>query len=260
VPAVGETSVTAEPSEPVDASAHQAAGKPAAVPRDGRASRAARTRLAVVDALLRLNNRGQLRPTARDIATEAGVSLRSLYVHFDDLEALFVAASQRYTEKLSAALAPPVGEGPLADRLDSFVERRAFIHEFGAGSRRAARLQEPFSPALQQAIRAGGKALRADVRYCFGPEIAAAGEEGGRGLVAALDVVTGSQVWDAMRVHQDLSAAEATAQLRDMISAFIARWAPDSSDPDPAEPHSTEPASAGPESTDHTTAAAGPQG
>jgi TetR/AcrR family transcriptional regulator of autoinduction and epiphytic fitness len=251
VPAVGETSVTAEPSEPADASADQAADESAPLPRDGRASRAARTRLAVVDALLRLNDRGQLRPTARDIAAEAGVSLRSLYVHFDDLEALFVAASQRYTEKLSAALAPPLGEGPLAERLDSFVERRAFIHEFGAGSRRAARLQEPFSPALQQAMRTGGKRLRADIRYCFRPEIAAAGEEGGRRLTVALDVLTGSQVWDAMRVNQGMSAAEATAQLRDMIAAFITRWAPDSSESDPTEPTTTD---------DTTAAAAGPQG
>ena len=55
---------------------------------DGRASRAARTRIAVVDALLALNEKGNLRPTAREIAAEAGVSLRSIYVHFDDVESL----------------------------------------------------------------------------------------------------------------------------------------------------------------------------
>src|SRR5690606_26594946 len=111
--------------------------------RDGRAGRAARTRAAVVDALLTLNDRGVLRPTARDIAAEAGVSLRSLYVHFDDLEALFVAAAQRQSERLAAALPPAVTEGSLAERLDAFLARRTRAHEVGAGVRKAALLQAP---------------------------------------------------------------------------------------------------------------------
>ena len=86
------------------ASESDESGADATSSADGRLTRAARTRTAVVDALLTLNERGQLRPTARDIAAEAGVSLRSVYVHFDDLEALFVESSRRHTELLAAAL------------------------------------------------------------------------------------------------------------------------------------------------------------
>lgn len=218
---MGETSVTA-PGERDE----QASGEPA---QDGRITRAARTRVAVVDALLALHERGQLRPTARDIAAEAGVSLRSVYVHFDDLEALFVAAAERYAEKLAAVLDPPQGEGPFAERLESFLARRTRIHETYAGPRRAAALQAPFSPVLQQALNNGRTALRADVRFCFRPEIAAAGadgSDGGEGLTSALYVVTGSAAWDALRVHQGLSVEEAVARLRDMILAFVAAWVP----------------------------------
>jgi TetR/AcrR family transcriptional regulator, regulator of autoinduction and epiphytic fitness len=233
--AVGETSVTAESAAPAS--------------QDGRVSRAARTRLAVVDALLTLHEQGSLRPTARDIAAEAGVSLRSLYVHFDDLEALFIAASERYTEKLAAVLDPPLGEGTFAERLDSFLDRRAVIHEFGAGVRRAALLQEPFSPVLQGALNNGRKALRADVRYCFAPEIAAAGPEGGRRLTSALDIVAGAPAWDALRGHQGLSVDEAAARVRDMVLAFIAAWVPETAGPgpDPSEPDTTAPTAAGPQ-------------
>jgi AcrR family transcriptional regulator len=45
---------------------------------DGRSARSRRTRTAVVDALLRLLRAGNLRPTAREIASEAGISLRSV--------------------------------------------------------------------------------------------------------------------------------------------------------------------------------------
>ena len=72
---------------------------------------AARTRTAVVDALLTLNARGHLRPTARDIAAEAGVSLRSVYVHFDDLEALFVESSPPPRRAAGRTLPPIVDEG-----------------------------------------------------------------------------------------------------------------------------------------------------
>src|SRR3954470_18279608 len=52
---------------------------------DGRTARATRTREAVVSAVLDLVNEGNPKPTAREIADRAGVSLRSVYVHFDDL-------------------------------------------------------------------------------------------------------------------------------------------------------------------------------
>jgi TetR/AcrR family transcriptional regulator of autoinduction and epiphytic fitness len=201
--------------------------------RDGRVSRAARTREAVVDALLALNDRGVLRPTARDIAAEAGVSLRSLYVHFDDLESLFVAAGQRHTERLLAQLPPLVTEGPFSERLDRFLDRRVRLHELGGGVRRAAQLQEPFSPTIQRAMASGRKALRAELAACFGPELEAAAargtgddRDGRRRLLDALDIVTGAAAWDTLRIHRGRSQDEARHQLRDMIVALISSWAP----------------------------------
>lgn len=220
---MGETSVTA---------ASAAAAEPRRTPaqQDGRLTRAARTRTAVVDALLTLNEQGQLRPTARDIAAEAGVSLRSLYVHFDDLEALFVAAAARYTERLADVVAPPLTDGTFADRLESFLDRRVRIHEFGGGVRRAAMLQEPFSPVLQQVLNSGRQALRADIGCCFVPEIdaatAAGGAEAAAGLTSGLDIATSPLTWESLRVHQGLSADAAAAQVRDMVVAFFAAWVP----------------------------------
>jgi TetR/AcrR family transcriptional regulator, regulator of autoinduction and epiphytic fitness len=210
---VGETSVTAASDAPSS--------------QDGRLTRAARTRAAVVDALLTLNERGNPRPTARDIAAEAGVSLRSLYVHFDDLEALFVAASIRHAERITAVLPPLVVDGSFEERLDSFLARRVTLFEVGAGVRRAALLQEPFSPALQHALSEGRKAGRAEVRRTFAPEISGAADpELSSRLWRALEVVTSAATWEALRIHQDLSVAAATEQVRDMVLAYIAAWGP----------------------------------
>jgi AcrR family transcriptional regulator len=179
-----------------------------------------------VDALLALNERGNVRPTARDIATEAGVSLRSLYVHFDDLEALFLAAAERHGERLAGLVGPLIIQGDLPSRIETLLSRHATLYEAGAGVRRAALLQEPFSPALQRALAMGRKLARSTIRQMFAPEIAAAGAEAGEALAGALEIATSAATWDALRTFQQLSVEAATDQVREMVLAFFERWGP----------------------------------
>ena len=244
---MGETSVTAASEDavpPSDSAAHQ----------DGRLTRAARTRASVVEALLTLNDEGNLRPTARDIATKAGVSLRSLYVHFDDLEALFLAASRRQGERLAELLPPIVTDGDLDTRLDALLTRRNHLHELGNGVRRAAQLQEPFSPALQHALASGRKALRAEINACFAPEIAAADSVAPGRLLRALDIVTSPTTWESLRIHQALAADDAAHQVREMVLALVDAWLPRTDGHPPSAPTDTSVSA----TTD--SAAAGPQG
>jgi TetR/AcrR family transcriptional regulator, regulator of autoinduction and epiphytic fitness len=95
---------------------------------DGRSARAARTRDAVVEALLSLLDDGNYRPTARQVAERAGVSLRSVYVHFDDLEDLFTAAAHNHFARVRDLVQAIPGDGPLESRVDAFVRQRARIH------------------------------------------------------------------------------------------------------------------------------------
>lgn len=233
----------------------------APVHQDGRVSRAARTRASVVDALLTLNDEGNLRPTARDIAAKAGVSLRSLYVHFDDLEALFVAASRRQAERLIDELPPMVTEGDLDTRLEAFLVRRSHLHDVGSGVRRAAQLQEPFSPALQRALASGRKALRAEVKACFGPEVDASDTVAPGRLLRALDIVTSPTTWESLRVHQALAADDAALQVREMVLAFVDTWLPDGAvDRQPSTDSHASAATTATTTTTTDNAAAGPQG
>lgn len=75
----------------VDASAH--AGGPTRM--DGRTARAERTRNAIVDAHLALIDEGDLNPTGERIAERAGISPRTLWTNFKDMETLFAATGQR---------------------------------------------------------------------------------------------------------------------------------------------------------------------
>ena len=54
----------------------------------------------IAEALLSLIDEGDLQPTANRIAERAGISLRVIYHHFGDLEALFREAAERETVRL----------------------------------------------------------------------------------------------------------------------------------------------------------------
>src|SRR5690349_10559438 len=114
-----------------------------AVAADGRIARSQRTREAVVKALLALLSDGNPRPTAREIAERAGVSLRSVYVHFDDVEDLFCEAARQEGQAIAGLLRELPTDGPFDARVDAFLDQRVRVFEALAPVRRAAVLQEP---------------------------------------------------------------------------------------------------------------------
>ena len=62
-------------------------------PADGRAARSHRSRRAIVNAMRELHAEGDHRPTAPRVAERAGVSLRTVWQQFADMETLLVAAA-----------------------------------------------------------------------------------------------------------------------------------------------------------------------
>jgi TetR/AcrR family transcriptional regulator of autoinduction and epiphytic fitness len=188
---------------------------------DGRSARAARTRDAVVEALLSLLDDGNVRPTARQVAERAGVSLRSVYVHFDDLEDLFTAAAHRFFERHRELIKPLPHEGALEPRLEAFVDQRARMHDAARAIRRAAVLQEPFSPALAEVLALGRSLARAEVKQVFSIEIAQRAPAERRRFVTELDVVAGGTTWESLRSHHGLSTADAREVLRSMLWAIL---------------------------------------
>ena len=61
---------------------------------DGRRLRSERSRLAIIEAALALQEEGVRVPTAQQISDRAGVGIRSFFRHFEDMETLFEAADE----------------------------------------------------------------------------------------------------------------------------------------------------------------------
>ena len=171
--------------------------------------------------MLHLIDEGDLRPTAPRIAERAGVSLRSVFQHFRDLEALFAAAATRELERLSALVGPlPVG-GSRDDRLDAFVAQRTRVLEAITPVRRASLLQEPSSAQLRSS-RASLLALaRREVAEVFAAELDRRPRADRVELLDALDAASSWQTWEALRAHQGLSPARARRVVRRVLSALL---------------------------------------
>jgi AcrR family transcriptional regulator len=188
---------------------------------DGRSARAARTRDAVVDALLALLDEGNLRPTAREIADRAGVSLRSVYVHFDDLEDLFTAAAGKQFERMAALYEPVPTDGPLETRINAVVNQRALMMEAAAPVRRATVLQEPFSPTLAKVMGLVRKGMRDNLEDVFATELDEARGAARERLLAAIDVAAGTATWDTLRSHDGLGVDAARAVVEEMLTKLL---------------------------------------
>lgn len=189
---------------------------------DGRTARSAQTRDAVVDALLALLDEGTLRPTARQVAERAGVSLRSVYVRFEDLDAVYVEAARRQWERIAELAGPVPVDGPLDVRRMAFVDQRAEILETAARVRRAAELQEPFSPALAGTLTWARNLARDQITRVFAPELGARRGAARDRLLDALDAATGFGTWDVLRRQRGLDPAAARQVLDDMVTALLA--------------------------------------
>jgi AcrR family transcriptional regulator len=187
---------------------------------DGRVARAERTRKAIVDAHLALIDEGDLKPTGERIAERAGVSLRTLWINFKDMETLFAATGQRVTERqdaLSRRISPDL---PLNRRIEEFCAQRMRILEVLAPAARASALREPFSPQLTLNRQRNIARVRTAIENVFAQELTHAGE-GREQLLNALTVASTWSAWSMMRDAMGLDLETAQAIMAQTVGALL---------------------------------------
>jgi TetR/AcrR family transcriptional regulator, regulator of autoinduction and epiphytic fitness len=194
---------------------------PAASPRppqriDGRTARSERTRNAIVEAHVALILEGELRPTADRIAKQAGVSLRALWSHFADMEALFAASGERILEQRDEAHEAIPVDLPLPARIDAYCHQRARMLEHIAPAAKASALKEPFSPALQSYRRSHVDRIRTELKILFAREI-----DGDETLLAALTATSMWPTWGTLRDAMGLEPDAARLVLTRAVTALL---------------------------------------
>src|SRR5215213_9464132 len=143
---------------------------------DGRRQRRARNRDAVVDALLAIVANGDLAPSAEAVAARAGLSSRSLFRYFDDVDDLCRAAIARQHERVATLLERPVDvDGAVASRAGDAVTHRLDLFDAMGDVGRLARLRAPFQPLIADQLAAIRRLLRERMATALAPELDAPG-------------------------------------------------------------------------------------
>lgn len=173
---------------------------------DGRRVRGADNRRRIVDALLALVQSGVVMPSADEVATEAGVGLRTVFRHFADMESLYREISERMTLEIMPIVQRPFSSNDWRKRLEELVERRSQVFERLLPFKVAGDAHRHGSPFLTTEQSAIVKTLREALRNAIGPKTI-----DDKLRFEALDLMLSFESWRRLRVDQGLSARDSRA-------------------------------------------------
>ena len=193
------------------------------VPIDGRTARSVRTRKAIVAACIELVEEGDLEPTAPRVAERAGVSVRSVFQHFDDLEGLFAAVGDRVLENLLGLVMHVDPTIDFERRVPIVVRQRTALLEALSPIRRAVAVNAWDSQEVSNRLALGHAYLRLEIESAFARELLAAGADRLE-VLNALDTVLSWSTWEQLRTTVTLDVAAAAAVVERLCRATLAAY------------------------------------
>lgn len=175
----------------------------------------ARTRRVIVEALLAALDGGELAPTARSLAAAAGVSERSIFVHFPDLDELRLAAAEYQLDRITSLLEPVPADWPLHDRVDALLSQHERI--FPLQVRLAALVRSRTSEALDGRVHTAEEAFRQHLGTVFAVEL-----DGDNGqLLSLLEPMIGWAVRHHLVERRGFTNRQASRSIRQAVLAVL---------------------------------------
>jgi AcrR family transcriptional regulator len=175
----------------------------------------------VVEALLDLLQEGEVDPTARQVSDRSGVSMRSIFRLFEDVEALHAAAIAANLERVAHLFAAPTATGPVEDRVAALVAQRTRLYETIAPVRRAAIRLAPRSALIAAELARSDAVLRGHLAPLFASELDAWTEPRRAEVTEALDALTSWETWDRLRTAQRLDAGAAAGVVSALVRSAV---------------------------------------
>lgn len=216
------TQTSDDAESPDDPDGPETPDSPEGSESDGRRLRRSRNRETVVDALLALYSEGNLDPSAADVAERSGLSPRSLFRYFNDVDDLARAAIDR-----QYAILRPMAEvaldldAPLDVRVKSLVDRRVKVFEIAGKVGLVARLRAPFEPVIAEQLTGIRTQLRTQIEVLFPEELKALGAARGRAALVAIDSLCTFEAFHLWRGDQGLETAEIATLMTGAILTLL---------------------------------------
>lgn len=188
---------------------------------DGRNLRAEQTRRKIVAATRALVEETATLPKVAEIALRAGVSVRSVFQHFQEVESLFLVVFDEIVAEAQSEWQPIEPTGPLAARIETFIARRAAVSERVLPVRFAAICVEATSPAMAERSKVARALVRQHIERAFRPELDRLQPADRRLTLDALRAALDWDLWMNMRRFHELSAEDAQAVWHKIVTGLM---------------------------------------
>jgi AcrR family transcriptional regulator len=185
---------------------------------DGRSLRRERNRQDIVNALLGLIENGETEISAALIASKAGLSERSIFRYFDDVNDLYRSVCDlAFSKEIEFALIDDAGVGSLDTKIENFVNQRVRIYTMNEKIAPAARSFAFKNPIIKNQLVVGRKLLRNQIITHFSEELSAFDKQQQQVAVAIIDSLTTFEYYDMMRSDQKMSVQAIKSVLTESI-------------------------------------------
>lgn len=185
---------------------------------DGRRARSVVTRSKIIKTMVELVAEGNPDPSAVEVAERSGISLRTVFRHFEEKEAILNAIDDLLVAAYQPLLIAPYRSDDWKDQLAELIERRCAINEAAAVFRISAvmqRYRSPFVAAKYPRLYAAEKRMLDAIL----PEALQTATTAGRAVLMACSFDN----WRLLRQDEELSAEATLATIKQLVSEIVQR-------------------------------------
>lgn len=189
---------------------------------DGRVKRKNRNKNKVLSAFLKLVEEQKGLPTAREIAGEAGLSRRSIFRYFDNLDQLVVSAYNYQIKLQQEKFPPPEIPEDIEESLDKapeLVDHLSLIYEDTSSIRESLSAQGLPTEVLKKIDFLRSKSLRDRIAEYFKDYLKQI--EDIENILFELEVSLSSDSWDYLRNSCGLSIEKSKQVINDLLKTIL---------------------------------------
>ena len=186
--------------------------------RDGRFARSRATRDKIVTALFDLVRDGDVSPGAARVAETAGVGLRTVFRHFDEMDTLYRAMAEAIERQIMPLMLKPFDATEWRDRLRELTDRRIEIYETIMPYRISSSIKRFQSAFLMQGYQRQLELERSSLHAILPQTVIDDAP-----TASAIEVAVSFQSWRRLRHDQGLAVGPARAAIFALLEAMLAR-------------------------------------
>ena len=186
---------------------------------DGRRERGRTNHAKIIAAGMELIGKGEYSPNAARVAEVAGIGIRSVFRHFEDMDTLYRQLGAEVELKVWPIMLQQLEGVTWKERIVSLAKRRMTIQEITFHYRVAADLRRFDTPYMMDDHR---RVLRIEfemINACLS-ETARADTIGTAGIYALLSFAN----WQSLRQDQELSAEDARDVVLRLLDSALSRF------------------------------------